>query len=61
MHKIIEYRTAARQSIKELDAKVTELLAEGFQLYGNAYVSEGEIPGYVGPFLACQAMVKYSS
>ena len=60
MSKIIEYRTVAKQSIKELDAKVNEVLAEGFQLYGNPYVSEGEIPGFVGPFLACQAMVKYS-
>jgi Domain of unknown function (DUF1737) len=59
--KITKYLTVAGASLKELDEAVNEYLSQGFQPYGNPYVSDaGEDSGVADPFLYAQAMVQHS-
>jgi hypothetical protein len=58
--KIKEYRTAAGDSLKSLDLSVNRLIADGFQPFGNPYVT-GTIEGRIEDFFVCQAMVKNDS
>ncbi len=53
MNAIEEYTTIVAVDSKELDAKVTELLKKGFELYGNPYLAQG--PDRFGLF---QALVR---
>ena len=60
MKNITHYKTITADNFEELDKKVNESINEGLQPFGNPYVTEQEIEGYVGNYLACQAMVKVS-
>jgi hypothetical protein len=54
--KIKEYKTVGGSNAEDLDAKVNKLLAEGYQLYGNPYLSDSVIDG-VESFAIFQALV----
>ena len=56
--KIIEYKTATADNWAALDKDVNNLLAQGYQLYGNPYLAGNKIEGAIGTFLVAQAMVK---
>ena len=53
MKQIIEYKTITAGATDELDKKVNESIRQGFQPFGNPYISDE------GEFLACQAMAIY--
>jgi hypothetical protein len=53
MRGIREYATIREDNFKDLDKKVNELIEQGFQPYGNPYVTDNR------EFLVCQAMVNY--
>ncbi len=53
MKRITEYATARGSNIKDLDARVNELIQRGLQPFGSPYMVEGPEP------LVCQAMVQY--
>jgi hypothetical protein len=57
--KAIEYKTAYGSSTKELDERVNAMLLDGFQPFGNPYLSDQEVEGKVDTFVIWQAMVKY--
>ena len=50
---IIKYKTIVGSTTVELDRAVSELLQEGYTLYGNPYASGDGINGFV----LCQALV----
>ncbi len=52
MNHVTDYKTITASSFEDLDKKVTESIREGFQPFGNPYVTD------VGEFLVCQAMVR---
>jgi len=58
MYKYTEYKTAVADNFEALDAVVTKLLSEGFQLYGNPYLTDNQVEGRVDNFTVAQAMVK---
>jgi len=58
MYKYTEYKTAVAYNFEALDAVVTKLLSEGFQLYGNPYLTDNQVEGRVDNFTVAQAMVK---
>lgn len=58
--KIKHYTTAFANDVVKLDREVNELLAKGYQPYGNPYISDSEgAEGGTDRFLACQAMISY--
>lgn len=58
--KIKHYVTAFSNDVLKLDREVNELLAKGYQPYGNPYISKNDDVGGINDrFLACQAMVVY--
>ena len=58
--RIKHYITAFANDAIKLDREVNELLAKGYQPYGDPYVSDcGGAVDETGRFLACQAMVSY--
>jgi hypothetical protein len=57
--KIIDYKTITADNTEALDAKISRALAQGFQPYGNPYLSDNKIQGRVGDLTVTQAMVKY--
>jgi hypothetical protein len=50
-YKIIEYKTVEGGTPGKLDEQIKDLIAEGYQPYGNPYVIGRQI---------CQAMIKTS-
>jgi Domain of unknown function (DUF1737) len=42
MKQITEYKTARGSNIEELDAKVNELIQQGFQPFGSPYLAQGD-------------------
>ena len=56
--KIIEYTTVTADNFAHLDAAVNNLLKEGFQPYGNPYLTDNAVEGCTDTFLVLQAMVK---
>lgn len=59
--RIKHYVTAFSNDLVKLDREVNELIAKGYQPYGNPYISDNEIAGGTDRFLACQAMVLYET
>ena len=59
MIKIAKYITVGGHSGNELDEAVNEKIGEGFQPYGNPYLSDREVEGNVEGFVIFQAMVIY--
>jgi hypothetical protein len=57
--RIVDYKTAHGASVKELDNNVNGMIREGFQPFGNAYVSDQEVEGIVDTFAVWQPMVRY--
>jgi hypothetical protein len=56
---IQEYKTAAANTLKELDPEVNSLIKKGFVPFGSPYCSgktEGKLDAPI-----CQAMVRYGS
>jgi hypothetical protein len=56
--KIAEYKTVTGSDWVSLDNTVTQLLAQGYQLYGNPYCGWGAGKGFGDKFTVAQAMVK---
>jgi hypothetical protein len=52
MTQISQYKTITAHSFEDLDRKVNESINQGFQPFGDPYVTD------VGEFLACQAVVR---
>jgi len=50
---ITKYKTIVGSTTAELDRAVSELLQEGYTLYGNPYANGDEVNGFV----LCQALV----
>ena len=61
MTRVTEYKTAGASSAKDLDVEVNDLIAKGFQPYGNPYLSDREVEGKVDRFVLWQAMVRYGA
>ncbi len=51
--KIVDYTTAIGSLLQGVDIRVCELIAEGFQPFGDPYLMDHEEN-------VCQAMVKYA-
>ena len=58
MKQIIEYKTIKSNEdyFDDFDNRINESIKQGFQPFGSPYITTGTS---VGPFFACQAMVKY--
>ena len=56
--KVIEYRTATADNCASLDKEVNNLLAQGFQPYGNPYSSHSKIKGIADTSQVAQAMIR---
>jgi hypothetical protein len=56
--RIKHYVTAFANDVVKLDRAVNELLAKGYQPYGDPYVADSATTE-PERFLACQAMVSY--
>jgi hypothetical protein len=54
MKHITEYMTARGENIQELDAKVNELIQQGFQPFGSPYLAQGD-----DSLMCHQAVVKF--
>jgi hypothetical protein len=59
--KITQYVTATAGDFGSLDEKVADLIAKGFQPYGNPYSARNTSRGLSGVFSVSQAMVKCES
>jgi hypothetical protein len=57
--KIAQYKTAIGPNAPELDAKVNELINQGFQPYGSPHFETWDIPGQADTHGFFQAMVKH--
>lgn len=56
--KITEYVTARADDFAALDGQVNQLLKEGYQPYGNPYLTDNPVEGKIDTFLVAQAMVR---
>ena len=59
--RIKHYVTAFSNDVVKLDHAVNDLIAKGYQPYGNPYVSDCGANGGTDRFLACQSMVLYEN